>query len=108
MTAANTNNTIPPAEPAPTSSAAMTAAGATTKARSPRSSLLMFLVIVSSSSCGSAASTAIQLYIDLLYSRGELMPLPQPLPDELVELIARRFRVLGEPMRIKLLDRLRE
>jgi DNA-binding transcriptional ArsR family regulator len=33
--------------------------------------------------------------------------LPQPLPDELVELIARRFRVIGEPMRIKLLDRLR-
>jgi DNA-binding transcriptional ArsR family regulator len=30
-----------------------------------------------------------------------------PLPDALVELIARRFRVLGEPMRIKLLDRLR-
>jgi DNA-binding transcriptional ArsR family regulator len=36
------------------------------------------------------------------------MPLPHPVPDELVELIARRFRVLGEPMRIKLLDRLRE
>jgi DNA-binding transcriptional ArsR family regulator len=33
---------------------------------------------------------------------------PHPLPDQLVELIARRFRVLGEPMRIKLLDRLRE
>ena len=31
-----------------------------------------------------------------------------PLPDELVEAIAGRFRVLGEPMRIKLLDRLRE
>ena len=30
-----------------------------------------------------------------------------PLPDELVELIARRFRVIGEPMRIRLLDRLR-
>ena len=36
------------------------------------------------------------------------MALPHPLPDDLVELIARRFRVLGEPMRIKLLDRLRE
>jgi DNA-binding transcriptional ArsR family regulator len=36
------------------------------------------------------------------------MPLPHPVPDDLVELIARRFRVLGEPMRIKLLDRLRE
>ena len=33
---------------------------------------------------------------------------PRPLPDDLVELIARRFRVLSEPMRIKLLDRLRE
>ena len=31
-----------------------------------------------------------------------------PLPDELVELIAERFRALSEPTRIKLLDRLRE
>jgi len=30
-----------------------------------------------------------------------------PLPDDLVDLIAQRFRVLGEPTRIKLLDRLR-
>jgi DNA-binding transcriptional ArsR family regulator len=30
------------------------------------------------------------------------------LPDDLVELVAQRFRVLGEPMRIKLLDCLRE
>ena len=37
-----------------------------------------------------------------------LEPLPHPLPDPLVELVAQRFRVLGEPMRIKLLDRLRE
>ena len=36
------------------------------------------------------------------------MALPHPLPDDLVELIARRFRVIGEPMRIKLLDQLRE
>jgi DNA-binding transcriptional ArsR family regulator len=35
-------------------------------------------------------------------------PLVHPLPDPLVDLIARRFRVLGEPMRIKLLDRLRD
>lgn len=35
-------------------------------------------------------------------------PIPQPLPDQLVELVAQRFRVLAEPMRIKLLDRLRE
>jgi DNA-binding transcriptional ArsR family regulator len=36
------------------------------------------------------------------------MRLPHPLPADLVELIARRFRVLGEPMRIRLLDRLRD
>jgi len=35
------------------------------------------------------------------------MALPHPLPDDLAELIARRFRVLGEPMRIRILDRLR-
>lgn len=35
------------------------------------------------------------------------MALPHPLPDELAELIARRFRVIGEPMRIRMLDRLR-
>ena len=29
-----------------------------------------------------------------------------PIPDDLVELIARRFRLLSEPMRIRLLDRL--
>jgi DNA-binding transcriptional ArsR family regulator len=33
---------------------------------------------------------------------------PHPLPEPLIELIAQRFRVLGEPMRIKLLDRLRD
>ena len=33
--------------------------------------------------------------------------LPHPVPDALAELIARRFRVIGEPTRIKLLDRLR-
>lgn len=35
------------------------------------------------------------------------MALPDPLPDQLVELIAERFRVLGEPTRIRLLDLLR-
>ncbi len=33
---------------------------------------------------------------------------PHPLPAQLVELIAERFRVLAEPMRIRLLDALRE
>lgn len=32
---------------------------------------------------------------------------PHSLPDDLAELIAARFQVLAEPMRIKLLDRLR-
>ena len=35
-------------------------------------------------------------------------PAPHPLPEQLVELVAQRFRVLGEPMRIRLLDRLRD
>ena len=34
--------------------------------------------------------------------------LPHPLPDDLGDLIARRFRAVGEPMRIRLLDRLRD
>ncbi len=33
--------------------------------------------------------------------------LPHPLPDPLVDLIAERLRVVAEPMRIRLLDRLR-
>jgi DNA-binding transcriptional ArsR family regulator len=36
------------------------------------------------------------------------MDVSHPLPDDLVELIAERFRALSEPTRIKLLDRLRE
>ena len=35
-------------------------------------------------------------------------PFPHPLADPLVDVIAQRFRVLAEPMRIKLLDQLRE
>ena len=34
--------------------------------------------------------------------------LPHPLPEGLVDLIARRFHVIGEPMRIRLLDNLRD
>ena len=33
---------------------------------------------------------------------------PHPLPEPLVELIAQRFRVMGEPMRIRILDALRD
>ena len=36
------------------------------------------------------------------------MDFQHPLPDPLVELIADRFRVIGEPTRIKLLDHLRD
>ncbi len=32
------------------------------------------------------------------------MALPHPIPDPLVDLIGQRLRVIGEPMRIKLLD----
>jgi len=38
----------------------------------------------------------------------KLPPTPRSLPEPLIELVAQRFRVLGEPLRIKLLDRLRE
>ena len=34
-------------------------------------------------------------------------PRDRPLPDEFVELIARRFAALGDPMRVRLLDALR-
>ena len=34
------------------------------------------------------------------------MPIPDPLPDELVELMARRFRAMAEPVRIRILLRL--
>ena len=33
---------------------------------------------------------------------------PSPMPEALADLLAERFRVLSEPMRIKLLDRLRD
>jgi DNA-binding transcriptional ArsR family regulator len=36
------------------------------------------------------------------------MPIPHPLPDDLAELIARRFRALGDPLRVQLLDQLRD
>ena len=36
------------------------------------------------------------------------MSLPHPLPSDLAEVIARRFRAIGEPMRVRLLDHLRD
>lgn len=38
----------------------------------------------------------------------ETAAIPHPLPEALVQLIAQRFRVIGEPMRIRLLDALRD
>jgi ArsR family transcriptional regulator len=38
----------------------------------------------------------------------EPVQLPHPLPEDLADVIARRFRVLGEPLRIRMLDLLRE
>lgn len=34
--------------------------------------------------------------------------MPHPLPDALVELIAERFRIIGEATRIRILERLRD
>ncbi|HEX5820565.1 MAG TPA: metalloregulator ArsR/SmtB family transcription factor [Solirubrobacterales bacterium] len=36
------------------------------------------------------------------------LEIPRPLPTPLVERVAERFRVLGEPMRIRLLEAMRE
>src|SRR6478736_2151182 len=36
------------------------------------------------------------------------MSVPHPLPEDLAELIARRFRALGDPLRVRLLDLLRD
>ena len=36
------------------------------------------------------------------------MAIPHPIPDTLADLIAERFRALGEPMRIRILDHLRD
>jgi DNA-binding transcriptional ArsR family regulator len=36
------------------------------------------------------------------------MTLPHPIPEDLAELIARRFRAIGEPLRVRMLDLLRE
>jgi DNA-binding transcriptional ArsR family regulator len=35
------------------------------------------------------------------------MPFTEPMPDALVELIAERFRTIGEPTRIRILEQLR-
>jgi DNA-binding transcriptional ArsR family regulator len=52
--------------------------------------------------------TNVQLCGGILVLVTEPLPIPHPLPGPLVELIAQRFRVIGEPMRIRLLDALRD
>jgi DNA-binding transcriptional ArsR family regulator len=53
---------------------------------------------------GDARYTPIQLCSGKIYA----VALPHPLPDDLVELIARRLRLIAEPTRIRLLDQLRD
>jgi ArsR family transcriptional regulator len=36
------------------------------------------------------------------------MTVPHPIPEELAELIARHFRALGDPLRVRVLDQLRD
>ena len=36
------------------------------------------------------------------------MSLPHPIPEDLAELIARRFRALSDPLRVRILDLLRD
>ncbi|MGZ4314769.1 MAG: ArsR/SmtB family transcription factor [Gaiellaceae bacterium] len=36
------------------------------------------------------------------------MTIPHPLPEDLAELIARRFHALSDPLRVRLLDQLRD
>jgi ArsR family transcriptional regulator len=38
----------------------------------------------------------------------QIMSLPHPLSEELADLIARRFRALGDPLRVRILDLLRD
>ena len=39
--------------------------------------------------------------------RGEAVPSEEPMPKELLDLVAERFRALAEPVRLQLLDALR-
>jgi DNA-binding transcriptional ArsR family regulator len=44
----------------------------------------------------------------MLPAMSEITPIPHPVPEPLAELIAQRFRVLGDATRIRLLDQLRD
>ena len=58
--------------------------------------------------CQAHPCDAIQLFGGIVVFMTDPAPIPHPLPEALVELIAQRFRVIGEPMRIRLLDALRD
>jgi DNA-binding transcriptional ArsR family regulator len=65
---------------------------------------------LSAATISAAADVARPVWRDDRYevnARARNHAVHHPLPDELVELIARRFRVLADPTRIKLLDLLR-
>ena len=48
------------------------------------------------------------MLVNLMAATTTTRALPRPLPPALIERIAERFRVLGEPMRIRLLEALRD
>ena len=50
--------------------------------------------------------TQLYNYRVVCYKHG--MPLPHPLPVDLAELIARHFRALSDPLRVRILDQLRD
>lgn len=56
----------------------------------------------------SGASLRTRALVDQGPPRGGYAPFAHPLADDLVELIAERFRTLGDATRIRLLERLRE
>ncbi len=51
---------------------------------------------------------SIYIYTTKSFASIHDMTMPHPLPEDLAELIARRFRALGDPLRVRLLDLLRD
>lgn len=56
---------------------------------------------------GAAAAAASRTALNALLESPE-MAAPHPLPEPLIDLIAQRFRAMGEPMRVRILDALRD
>jgi DNA-binding transcriptional ArsR family regulator len=57
---------------------------------------------------GSSFRQNTQLYNYTVFGYDLAVTLPHPLPEDLAELIARRFRALSEPLRVRILDLLRD